>query len=79
MKFDSFIGENLSCTVGFDYTPEQTEIWYPNERAQPGYPADVEITEVIVNGEDILEVLNFECLCALKDRAWDCLEEHNEK
>jgi hypothetical protein len=54
----SYLGDDLEVLLTYDYEPAEPVILYPNDRAHPGSPENVEITSVEVAGQDILENLN---------------------
>jgi hypothetical protein len=75
VKFKHWIGENTEVVVCCDYDPPQKQILYPNEKAQPGYEAKIEVTEVFIGDDDVYGCLTEECIGGLCDAAWDNLPE----
>lgn len=52
--------------VEFEVTPGEEAVWYPNDRAHPGCPPEVEI---------VGEVRRDGCTC--EEVPWDTIEEEN--
>jgi len=53
MQFESYIGEKgTKVYIDFDYDPGQPPIYYPNDKAQPGFAPEVEITAVSLSAAD---------------------------
>ena len=74
MYIDSYIGEDTAVKVYFDYTPPEPEVLYPNDKAQPGYPAEIDITSVTIAGDDnILEDLTETVTMRFEQEAWDSI------
>jgi len=74
-KLNHHIGEDTSVVIQFDYTPEQEEIIYPDEKSQPHYPAQIEINQVLIGDDDIKECLNEGCLDDLEIACWGHIAE----
>ena len=56
---NSYIGESEApIEVNFDYEPAEKMILHPIDKAYPGCPASVEITEILMFGVEIGESLS---------------------
>ena len=73
-SFTTVIGENLTVEVFYDYTPAESAVYDLNSpQCGPGCPADVDICEVMLNGEDIRDRLADSVIESLEEQA---LERH---
>ena len=63
---NSHIGESeVPIEVNFDYEPAEKMILYPIDKAYPGCPAEIQITEVLMFGQDISDELSEKDLARL--------------
>ena len=53
----NLIYKEILLSVEYDYHKEQMEIRYPNDKAQPGEPAHVEIHNIFIEHIDISNLL----------------------
>ena len=73
-SFKTTIGENLSVQVFYDYTPPEAPVYDLNSPlCGPGCPADVDICEVMLMGEDVRDLLADSVIEMLEEQA---LERH---
>lgn len=73
-SFTTVLGENLSVEVFYDYTPAESAVYDLNSpMCGPGCPADVDICEVMLMGEDIRDLLADSVIEMLEEQA---LERH---
>ena len=56
MKHQTFI--EIEVTVDFDFEPEESPVYYPNDSAHPGSPASVCVNSVCFGPYDIQEGLS---------------------
>jgi hypothetical protein len=75
MTYEGHIGSGTTVIVEFDYTPEESEVRYPPDAAQPGFPEDVEITAILIGEDDIYDDLSYDCINRLEKDLLDWL--HN--
>lgn len=69
-SFNTVLGENLSVEVFYDYTPAESAVYDLNSPlCGPGCPADVDITEVMLMGEDIRDLLAESVIERLEEQA----------
>ena len=52
MKYS--IHQEIMVTVDYDYSPEEKQVLYPNDKAYPGCPAEITVNEIDLDGLDIL-------------------------
>ena len=64
----------IAVVVKFDYQPEEKPVFYPNDLADPGCPAEVTINEVIADGVNIINDISDEELDRLNDVCWDYMQ-----
>ena len=69
--FTCEIGEGLEVDVFFEHTPEVYPVYYPNDKADPGSPAESEITRIEINGIDIQDCLNIETMNQIESKMND--------
>lgn len=74
----STLGDDTEVKVCYEYEPAQKEILAPNEAAQPGFPARIELCEVLIDGDDVLDDLNSECIGRLEQACWAHFEARAE-
>ena len=80
MKFQTWLhnDEDTEVTVEFDLSPEQKQILYPNDDAQPGFPAEIEIYSAIDHvGVDWLDSLSRSEHQQLMDDCWTAVGDYN--
>jgi hypothetical protein len=71
-SFNTTIGENLSVQVFYEHTPAEAAIYDVNSPVcGPGHDAEIEICEVMLNGEDVRDLLAQSVLDELEQRAWE--------
>lgn len=69
-SFNTVLGENLSVQVFYDYTPPEAAVYdLESPLCGPGSPADVDITEVMLMGEDIRDLLADSVIERLEEQA----------
>lgn len=69
-SFTTVLGENLSVQVFYDYTPPEAAVYdLDSPLCGPGSPADVEICEVMLMGEDIRDLLAESVIERLEEQA----------
>ena len=69
-SFNAVLGENLSVQVFYDYTPPEAPVYdLDSPLCGPGSPADVEICEVLLMGEDIRDLLAESVIERLEEQA----------
>ena len=69
-SFTTVLGENLSVQVFYDYTPPEAAVYdLDSPLCGPGSPADVEICEVMLMGEDIRDLLADSVIERLEEQA----------
>ena len=69
-SFTTVLGENLSVQVFYDYTPPEAPVYdLDSPLCGPGSPADVEICEVLLMGEDIRDLLADSVIERLEEQA----------
>lgn len=69
-SFTTVLGENLSVQVFYDYTPPEAAVYdLDSPLCGPGSPADVEICEVLLMGEDIRDLLADSVIERLEEQA----------
>jgi hypothetical protein len=61
----------LALSVAWELDKGQKEILYPNDEAQPGFPAEVNIEGVYLDDIDIRDNLTDDQLNHLKDQIWE--------
>lgn len=75
-SIESYIGENTTVCVHYDYMKGDKQILYPNDKAQPGTDPEVTITAVWTTvGDNLLDDLNQECLDRLEAAIWEYMED----
>ncbi len=62
----------LTITVDFEVDPGQKLIMYPNDRAQEGIPASIEINSIMYRGVEVL--VSEEETESIRQECWDYLE-----
>ena len=73
-SFTTVLGENLSVQVFYDYTPPEAAVYdLDSPLCGPGCPADVDICEVMLMGEDVRDLLADHVIERLEEQA---LERH---
>lgn len=73
-SFDTVLGDDIPITVFYDYTPPEKAVYdLESPQCGPGWPADVEICEVMLMGEDIRDLLADSVIESLEEQA---LERH---
>lgn len=71
-------GQEYDCRVTFDYNPGcDSRTSGPPEDCYEGWPAELEITSVKVDGMEMLNALSSEKLAALDQRLMDDFEAWN--
>ena len=68
----------VKLAVDFDYSPYERRILYPNEDAHPGCDASITINDVVLDGLDIINLLDADQLQALEQQIWDSRQEPDE-
>ncbi len=76
--FDSYIGENTIIEVEAEVEPGQELIMNPADKAQAGFPAEVNVISVKIEEDDLIGDLNEKCLERLNEEAWKKYNEGNE-
>ena len=71
-SFKTTIGERTTVEVFYEYTPAEAAIYDVNSPVcGPGHDAEIEICEVMLNGEDWRDLLAQSVLDELEQRAWE--------
>lgn len=71
-SFTTVLGENLSVQVFYDYTPPEAAVYDPDSPVcGPGHDAEIEICEVLLNGEDVRDLLVQSVIDELEQKAWE--------
>lgn len=71
-SFTTALGENLTVEVFYDYTPAESAVYDLNSpQCGPGCPAEVDICEVMLMGEDVRDLLVQSVIDELEQRAWE--------
>jgi hypothetical protein len=69
-SFEATLGENIAITVTYEHTPAEAAVYDLNSPlCGPGSPADVEICEVMLMGEDIRDLLADSVIERLEEQA----------
>jgi len=63
----SWIGDDLAVDVYFDYTAGEPPVYYPNDKAHPGFGPEIIINRIIVNNSDILDCLTQKVIDKIED------------
>ena len=70
-SFEATLGENISVTVVYEYTPAEAAVYDVNSPVcGPGHDAEVEVIEVLLNGEDVRDLLSDGVIESLEQQAW---------
>lgn len=69
-SFEAVIGESLTVTVVYEYTPAEAAVYDVNSPVcGPGHDAEVEVIEVLLNGEDVRDLLAQHVIDNLEEKA----------
>lgn len=69
-SFDAVLGDDIPIEVFYDYTPAERAVYdLESPLCGPGCPADVEICEVMLMGEDIRDLLANSVIQSLEEQA----------
>lgn len=70
-SFSTTLGENIAITVTYEHTPAEAAVYdVESPVCGPGHDAEVEICEVLLNGEDIRDLLAQSVIDDLEERAF---------
>ena len=70
-SFEAVIGENITITVTYEHTPAEAAVYDVNSPVcGPGHDAEVEICEVLLNGEDVRDLLAQHVIDDLEEKAF---------
>lgn len=70
-SFEATLGENITVTVVYEYTPAEAAVYDVNSPVcGPGHDAEVEICEVLLNGEDVRDLLAQHVIDSLEEKAF---------
>lgn len=70
-SFQAVLGENISVTVTYEYTPAEAAVYDLNSPVcGPGHEAEVEVIEVLLNGEDVRDLLAPSVIESLEEQAF---------
>lgn len=73
-SFDTVLGDDIPITVFYDYQPPEAAVYdLDSPMCGPGCPADVDICEVMLMGEDVRDLLADHVIERLGEQA---LERH---
>ena len=69
-SFQAVIGENITVLVVYEYTPAEAAVYdVESPVCGPGHDAEVEVIEVLLNGEDIRDLLADSVIESLEEQA----------
>lgn len=70
-SFEATLGENITVTVVYEYTPAEAAVYDVNSPVcGPGCDAEVEVIEVLLGGEDIRDLLAQHVIDDLEEKAF---------
>lgn len=70
-SFKATLGENIAVEVFYEHTPAEAPVYNVDSPVcGPGHDAEVEICEVILNGEDVHELLADSVIESFEQQAW---------
>lgn len=70
-SFTGWIGDDIKVTVTYEYTPAEAAVYDVNSPVcGPGHDAEVEVIEVLLNGEDIRDLLAQHVIDELEEKAF---------
>ena len=71
-SFNATLGENIPVVVTYEHTPAEAAVYDPDSPVcGPGHDAEIEICEVLLNGEDVRDLLVQSVIDELEQRAWE--------
>lgn len=81
MEMENYATEDeIAVVVKFDYQPEEQPVFYPNDLADPGCNASIDIYQVMVGDVDILDDITPAEFDRLAADCWDYVEQpHDEE
>ncbi|RLA39794.1 MAG: hypothetical protein DRR06_18535 [Gammaproteobacteria bacterium] len=65
------IHQEIKVVVDYDFQPEEKQVLYPNDRAHPGWPAEITVNEIDLDGLDILPYIEESDLDRIKAEIMD--------
>ena len=69
-SFNATLGENIPVVVTYEHTPAEAAIHDVNSPVcGPGHDAEIEICEVLLNGEDVRDLLADSVIESLEEQA----------
>jgi hypothetical protein len=70
-SFKATLGENIAIEVFYEYTPAEAAIYdVSSPVCGPGHDAEIEVIEVMLNGEDVRDLLSDGVIESLEQQAW---------
>jgi hypothetical protein len=70
-SFKATLGENIAIEVFYEHTPAEAAIYDMNSPVcGPGHDAEIEICEVMLQGEDVRDLLAPSVIESLEQLAW---------
>lgn len=71
-SFNATLGENIPVVVTYEHTPAEAAVYDPDSPVcGPGHDAEIEICEVLLNGEDVRDLLVQSVIDELEQKAWE--------
>jgi hypothetical protein len=67
--------DEFTLDVEFDYSPEEPMIMYPNDMAHPGYPAEVTVNSVKLDGLELIDTISDITLAAIEEECFKDVED----
>lgn len=73
--------EGNEFTIHFDYTPEEKDVYYPNDAACQGCAAEVNIWAIIAecDGSDVIDNADQMGLVCLEESCWTAVDDYHAR
>jgi len=73
------VERDVDVTILFDFDGGQKQVLYPADNAQPSYPPEVTINQVLYKGVNIKDRLSLQNIDSLEGICWDWVMSHDNE